>query len=270
MIKKIHFITDMHGHYNETIQALKEVEYDENNKNHLLVCLGDVMDRGTQSKELLEWLYRLDKESKAIVLGGNHAKFLKDYLSGSSYSPFNYIHNGVDETFASLLGRTKPFESWCLVEKNINKPTNGDFVNWLDIVVKEINEEYPWLLPWLKSLPKYFESKNYIGVHGAIDVNVEDWHYPKKELYNLKGWNALDFDDGSFICSQNPTNKTIVVGHYYTGTLREKWQIDSKDENDSSILSTKDNKIFLDTCTIRTKKVNVLVVEDELLEKDGK
>lgn len=269
MKKKLYFFSDAHGHYDETIQALKESGYDENNEKHLLVCLGDFTDRGTKSKELIEWLYGLDKKGKAIVLAGNHTKFLKDYLSGGSINPFNYMYNGVDETFASLLERTKPFESWCLIDKNMKESTITitDFVEWLEIATKEINENYPWLLEWLKSLPRYFESKNYIGVHGAIDVQVEDWHFPEKELYNLKGWDALDFDDGSFICCKNPTDKIIVVGHFDTGMLREKWQIDSKDKNDHSILKTSDNTIFLDACTIMTKKINVYVVEDELLEE---
>lgn len=276
MKKKLFFISDMHGDYDNTIRCLYNSGYDEKNENHLLVCLGDFTDRGTQSKELIEWLYKLDKEGKAVVLAGNHTKFLIDYLNGSSISPFNYYHNGVDETFASLLERTRPFESWAFIDMRLDVLNDSAFIHWLKVTKKEINDVYPWLLDWLKSLPRYFESKNYIGVHGAIDTSVEDWRKPKKELYQLKGWNALDFDDGNFIHEniENAKGKTVVAGHFHTYRLRDDYydkEVNIDDMRNHAILDINDkngHKIFIDGCTNYTLNVNVLVVEDELLEVD--
>mgnify|MGYP002621574662 CR=1 FL=1 len=196
MKKTIFFISDMHGFYDETIKALNEAKYDENNTNHLLVCLGDFTDRGSQSVALYEYLYRLTKENKAVILLGNHGLFFIDFLEGS-YNPFNYLHNGLRETIADFWHRTAPFESWCMLEGNCEM-NQENYVKWMNICRKDIMEEYPDLLPWLKSLPRYFESKHYIGVHGAIDTKVDDWHYPHCYRYNLRDWDALDFDDGSF------------------------------------------------------------------------
>lgn len=39
------------------------------------------------------------------------------------------------------------------------QPTNADFAMWLNIVTKDINEEYPELLNWLENQPYYFETK---------------------------------------------------------------------------------------------------------------
>ncbi len=262
MKKKLFFISDLHGHYQATINSLKEVGYDENNPSHLLVVLGDCMDRGKENIEVFEWLKRLTDEGKAVVTYGNHQSMLIDFLEWNN-NPFNYLYNGMNETLADFLHQTMPFETWCLFNKKEFNYSN--FAEWAVIARKEINEEYPDLLPWLKSLPRYFESKNCIGTHGAIDMQAKDWHYPEISRNGLRGWDALDWDNGEFIMHKNTTGKTVVVGHFDSGHLRDMWQIDTKDRNDHSILKTEDNTVFIDGCVVLTKKINVYVVEDELL-----
>lgn len=261
---KLFFISDIHNGYDYMVQALNKAGFNENKYNHKLIVLGDWNDRLGQAVKTYEYLYRLTQINKAIVTSGNHHKFLIDFLEGS-INPFNYIHNGLRETIADFWHRTSPFESWCLLDAKCDM-TNENYAKWAKICRDDINHEYPELLPWLKSMPRYFESKNHIGVHGALDLKVPDWHYPHCYRHNLVDWDALDFDDGSFIFQNNTTNKTIVVGHFDTGHLRKMWQIDSKNYNDHSILFTKDKKVFIDGCTALTKKVNVYVIEDELLE----
>ena len=142
-----------------------------------------------------------------------------------------------------------------------------NYARWVDICRKEIVDEYPELLPWLKSLPRYFESKNYIGVHGAIDTKVPDWHKPHCYRYNLIDWDALDFDDGSFFGSEiRNTDKTIIIGHFGTEHLRKMYDY-SPNRNmlgEYDILKRKDGKVIaIDGTVVLSKKINVLVVEDE-------
>ena len=146
--KKMFIISDVHGYYDEMIKALEEAGYDENNSEHKLICLGDLTDRGAQSLAVYEYLKRLSDEDKAIVLPGNHSLFLIQFLQGS-YSPFNYLHNGLNETIADFWHRTAPFESWCMLEGNCEM-NQINYAKWVDICRKDINEEYPELLPWLK------------------------------------------------------------------------------------------------------------------------
>ena len=259
---KYFVVSDIHGHFNELIDALNKAGYDEDNSNHKLISLGDMFDRGSESMEVYLYLKRLNDEGKAICLKGNHEPMLEGYLDSSIICPFNYFKNGLDETLADFLHRTSPFESWCLIEKDINNPSYSDFVTWLSEARKEINKEYPDLLEWIKKLPYYYETENYIFTHASIDTYAKDWHKPHCEKNGFIDWQALTWDDGSFITKKNPTNKTIVVGHFGTGHLRKMWQIDTKDFDDNSILKTDDNKVFIDGCTTLTKRVNVLVVED--------
>ena len=267
MNKKIFFISDIHGCYQEMIDALKKAQFDEDNKEHLLVVLGDMFDRKYASLAVYKYLKKLVDKGSAIVTMGNHEKFFIDFLEGS-YSPFNYLHNGLNETIADFWHRTAPFESWCMIEGQCEM-NQENYARWVDICRKEIMDEYPELLPWLKSLPRYFESKNYIGVHGAIDTKVPDWHKPHCYRYNLIDWDALDFDDGSFFGSGiRNTDKTIIIGHFGTEHLRKMYDY-SPNRNmlgEHDILKRKDGKVIaIDGTVVLSKKINVLVIENEEL-----
>lgn len=275
-MKKIFAISDIHGHYTETIKCLTESGWDETNSDHLLIVCGDIFDRGEENVAIFEWLYRLTKEGKAIVIRGNHDSMLIDFLEWSN-DPFNYCNNGTCTTIDDFLGRTRSFESYCLIDQHC-ETTIGAFANYAEDSRKEIKETYPDLLPWLQSLPWYYETKNYIFAHGAIDTQATDWKQPHCAIYNKSDWDALTWDDGSFLGKRmyNTDNKAVVVGHFHTYHLRHKYgysDISSPydDRADHSILDINNDilghKIFIDGCTPLTKKVNVLVIEDKLLEE---
>lgn len=265
--KTIFAISDIHGHYTETIKSLKEAGYNENNTQHFLVVCGDIFDRGRENIEIYQWLKKLTDESKAIVIKGNHDSMFIDFLT-SNNNPFNYCNNGMCETVDDFLGRTRSFESWCLIDKKC-EPTVGAFAEFAEESRKEINEEYPELLLWLNSMPWYYETQNYIFVHGAIDTQALDWRQPHCILYDKVDWDALSWDDGSFLGKRmyNTDGKIVVAGHFHTYHLRNKY--DLSEEENHSILDINDetlgHKIFIDGCTPHTKNVNVLVIENEEL-----
>lgn len=271
--KKLFFTSDIHGFYDEFIKCLNDAGFDEDNEEHLLVVLGDCFDRGSSSKELFLFLNDLEKKGKCIVTHGNHDLFLEGFLEGDYESGlFNYLHNGLNETIGSFVDRTAPFESWCLLDETCEM-NKENFYRWVDITRHEIMNEYPELLPWLKSRPRYFESEHYIGVHGGIDNFVEDWHYPNHHRYNLHGWDALEFDNGNFFGTKlnDGTDKTIVIGHFATRLLRRMHKSvcvndNPKDEND--VLIRDDGRVVaLDATTVLTHRVNFYVVEDNVYEE---
>lgn len=256
-MKEIYAVSDLHGHYDILKRNLKEAGYDENNENHLLVVCGDCFDRGFGNLEIYKYLKRLTDEGKAIVVKGNHDTMFQNYLDGTSISHFNWMYNGTDKTLDDFLGRTRAFESWCMLDKQCEM-TYGAFAEWIEEARKEINEEYPELLSWLKSLPYYYETSNYIFTHGMINGTCEDWRNPPD------GWERLTWaKPEDFFEPILNTEKKSCVGHINCGLLRS---IIGEEEDDNSIFTRPDGKVIgLDTCTVLTKKVNVLVLEDELI-----
>lgn len=266
MKKKLHICSDLHGNYRALLQALNEKGFDENNDNHLLIVLGDCFDRCWENIEIYEYVTRLQERNKCIVIKGNHDLTLDNYLSGKDTSAFNYLRNGTNETLGDFLHQTMPFETHCIL--NNKEQTVGEFQNWIDIARKEINKEYPKLLPWLQNLPYYYETKNYIFTHGAIDTKVKDWHNPTCHRYNYEGWEALTWDEGLFFGEEiKNTDKTVVIGHFGTDNLRKMYKL-PYGKQPYDILTREDGRVIaIDTCTVATRRVNVLVIEDELMEE---
>lgn len=263
MKKKLFIFSDVHGEYAALRETLVESGFDENNPNHLLISCGDIFDRGDESLSIYQYLKELYDKGKCICLTGNHEVMITDYLTLKDKSPWNYILNGVRNTFADFLHQTAPFEVWRLLDKHTEEPTQADFEEWVEkVAVKEINKEYPELLSWIQSMPYYFETKNYIFTHAAIDTTASDWHKP-----NIP-WSELVWDDCSFFGKDiKNTNKVVVIGHVGTNHLRKMHQIGLNDPK-WSILRREDGKVIaLDATSNYSHKVNVLVIEDELLEK---
>lgn len=260
--RSVYVVSDIHGHHEVLIDTILNSGFDPDDEGDLLVVCGDMFDRGGESLAVYEYLKGLWDNKRAVIIKGNHEQMFIDYLEGNNISPFNYIRNGLDETFADFLHCTKPFETWCILEDKKN-PTYGDFAEWVGHAREEINNEYPELLPWLKSLPYYFETEDYIFTHGAIDTEVEDWKKPMIERNGKIGWEALTWDDGSFFGKEiNNTDKTVVIGHFGTNHLRKMYNLYERyDENDYSPLIRDDGRVIaLDSTVVVSKKLNLRYV----------
>lgn len=252
MKKKIFAVSDLHGHYFETIAALASAGWSAEDSSHLLVVCGDLFDRGQNSLEVFRFLDEMVKNDKAIVLQGNHEEFFTQWLEGPT-SHFNYMFNGLRETVDSFLGEQKSFSKW--FQKN---PDSKDpWYEFSDDARKKINHKYPELLGWLKNLPHYFETEHYIFTHGSIQT-FGNWKEP------AGGWKHHHWDKGEFFSQDiSSTDKIVVVGHFGTASIREMYEMRSYE--DHSILVRDDGKvIMIDGCTALTKEVNVLSVSDEL------
>ena len=285
MIRTIKAVSDVHGYYDELKESLEKEGYDENDPNMLLIDCGDFFDRGRQAVEVYKYYKRLSDEGKAIILRGNHTTMLIEFLEGVD-SSFNFAHNGLDKTIDSFLGDTASWSTfWLYIHefKDVAPSIYGDrvlpileepeavpaeilFDVFQEYAREKINEEYPELLEWLKERPYYYETKNYIFTHASIQGDCEDWHKPDYSSYTFwTPWEYLTWDNGSFFTKEiKNTDKTIVVGHFYTDAIREKFGLNVSGTN--SILRTNDGKkIYIDTCTPITHRVNVLTIMDEEL-----
>ena len=267
-MKTLFVVSDIHGDYDALTNGLREAKYDENNESHLLIVIGDLFDRGTQSKEVYEYLRRLTDEGKAIVTRGNHDLMFQDYLEGGDCL-FNFSHNGFDKTLDSFLERTRAFESYMLIDLHMMDAGYEDiekcFSQFQNNSRKLILQEYKGIKEWLNDLPDYYETENYIFTHGCIDTKAKDWHFPEKMHYDYEGWNACHWTDSDFFGKKiKNTNKTVVVGHWHTDVIRERYGL--KYDGTNKILVRDDGQIIMiDTCTPITHKVNVLIINDEKL-----
>lgn len=89
-------IGDVHGYFKELMRALENASYEDGDR---IIALGDYIDRGPRSREVIEFLVKLRKDSRNIFLRGNHEEYLIRALTGDTHVYGILMDNG----FASTL-----------------------------------------------------------------------------------------------------------------------------------------------------------------------
>ena len=95
---KIFIVGDVHGCLEMLKRLIDKIEW--NQSNDRLIFIGDYIDRGQDSKGVVDFILKLKKNSPLIqCLIGNHEQMFLDYLSGVDSQSF--ILNGGLQTLRS-------------------------------------------------------------------------------------------------------------------------------------------------------------------------
>lgn len=71
-----YFVTsDVHGYYDVLMGSLKAAGFDAENEEHVLICCGDLFDRGLGAVELFNFVKGLG--DRFVYVRGNHEILLK-------------------------------------------------------------------------------------------------------------------------------------------------------------------------------------------------
>lgn len=251
---KLFVVSDIHGFYDELIDALNKAGFDKDNEEHWLISCGDHWDRGSQPVAVMRYLMELPRK---VLVKGNHEQLFIDCCRRGYYGNHD-ISNGTFETICNLGGATegRSFNACCVVAEQRAKPFFNSMVN-------------------------YFETENYVFCHGFIPVNCndgllmyykrhlkfskkEDWRYAHQREWDDAMWlNGMEMVMDGF-----GIEKCIVVGHYHTSwghAIQDKTFNEFGEGADFSPFYYEDKLIAIDGCTAHTGKVNVLVLEDEFI-----
>ena len=232
---KYFIVSDIHAHYNVLKKELDKNKFSPEDK---LIVVGDLFDRGKESKEVLIYLKDLWDQGKCEIIMGNHDVFLLDFLN-ENYErvQFNIERNGFAETLISLSG---------CHEINQNYPEIRD----------KIIVNFPYLKEWLESFPLFKETDSYIFVHGGIDGSDPDW---KKST-------VRDFVWGRQYDLPRHKDKTVIAGHHRVATIRKKDFIDYNklflDDKKQFDIMYCDGKILIDRFVEVSKELNILILDD--------
>ena len=87
--RNVFVIGDLHGCYDVLMKALKEEGFDRS--KDLVVCVGDLIDRGSKNLECLGLML----EDWFVTVRGNHEQLALDAITRPSYSTLNaWAYNG--------------------------------------------------------------------------------------------------------------------------------------------------------------------------------
>lgn len=252
------FVTsDLHSFLGPFIEALSVSGFDSSNPDHYLVICGDVFDRGDDSLELLKFLMSLERK---ILIKGNHDSLLEECCMRE----FPYSHdrsNGTVKTICTI-GKVcdgYSFDECCRRTLNITAEYRASLVNYLE------TESYIFVHSWLP-----LRCLDNLPNHYIRDRQFEydpDWRNASQVAWERAMWgNPFDLAAQGF----NKTGKTIVFGHFHTSWPRAV--LEGKPEfGEFADFSPYygDGYIALDACTAASGKTNVIVLEDNFLNKEG-
>ena len=242
---RLFVVSDIHGHYTQLIKALEEAGFDKRDPRHLFVCCGDLFDRGRENRKVYDFVRTLERK---VLVRGNHDERLADILEHRCVR-LNDLYNGIESTLVEFFGDDVigPYGE-------LKLPKHGKMAGKLRGLVG--------------GMVDYFETEYYVFVHGWVPIRraengapslTPDWRNA-----NANAWRHARFEEWQALF-RNPacrTDKVLVCGHRPT---RFASRVDmSRAESDSSIWFG-DGVIAIDAGTVRSGRVNVLVLDERLL-----
>lgn len=172
-------VGDLHGRYDLLEQVLDRLA--PRHAGSRLVFLGDYIDRGPDSRQVVERLIALGRERPdTVFLKGNHEELLLDALEGRRLEL--WLLNGGLETLASygLAGLEPPGPE----------------------TLSRLPADH---LEFFRGLRLYFESQSYLLVHAGVD--------PELGLEKQDARDLLWIRDRFFQAPGHRLGKTVVFGH---------------------------------------------------------
>ena len=193
----IYAIGDIHGCLNELTSLHKKILTNDKFKvkEDLLIYLGDYIDRGLKSKQVIDQIIKIKNEKiKTIHLMGNHEEFMVNFLFNKSNNIKNWLKFGVDQTFKSYGIEIVEFI------KNGFEDTIIDKLR--DILLEKMGSEH---IDFFMSLKTSYSTEKYLFVHAGIDPRKKLTEQTKEDYL----WSRSDiFFDKNF-----KAEKIIVHGH---------------------------------------------------------
>lgn len=162
MRDNVFIIGDIHGEYELLNTLLKHY----NSKTDQLVFIGDLIDRGPQSVDVLHDAMQLVESTDAISLLGNHEEMFLQFLNAPSTMTYSaYVNNGGIETLISMFSET-------VIQQYKNKPVE---------LAKLIESDYMEEVEFLRNLPVYYQHNNLVCAHAGIENVEEDFRSTSDE-----------------------------------------------------------------------------------------
>jgi serine/threonine protein phosphatase 1 len=180
--RRLFAIGDIHGHADEIGLLLDYlVEKKDCNAEDLVVFIGDYIDRGNGSKQVIERMLAVQKEwPKTVFLKGNHEEMLLSFLGFGGPNGEFYLRNGGHAFFQSY---------------------GIEGLGSLTSVKEHIPEAH---LAFLRSLELGVSVGEFIFVHAGVS--------PTRSLDRQREEDLLWIRE-EFLHHPHPFEKTVVFGH---------------------------------------------------------
>lgn len=217
-------IGDVHGRRDLLAALLAAIGKDAAGRDARIVFLGDIVDRGPESRQSLELVIRtLETWPGSRLIQGNHEEFLLTFLDAASpedrqAAARRWLPNGGTETLHSYgLSASQAF----------------------DDIAERLATEYPTHIAALRHAEWMVETDRYVLVHGGIDPLLPLGGQDPKTTRWIRD---------RFLRFQGPLPKIVVHGHTMT---------------ESFLPELHANRIALDTAAVHSGHLTCAVFDGD-------
>lgn len=218
-------IGDVHGCFEMLVRLIT----DWNPDNEQLIFLGDLIDRGDRSREVVQLAMKLNRDYGAMIIGGNHESMFLEWLDAPSAHTNFYYTAGGEQTLASFYDQQT--------------------VDMLlpEMLAEQLKQDYSEEIDFLRTLPDYMDEENYLFVHAGVNLDLKDWKNSGSQMFRTI---REPFHHGV-----NKTGKTIIFGHTPTRRIHP-------DKRDDIWVSPCKTKIGIDGAAVYGGKLHGLHLKE--------
>lgn len=188
---RLYAIGDIHGRADLLADMRRQIRLDiaqAGKMRTIAVFLGDYIDRGPQSRDVVEILAHWDASDAAVFLRGNHEQMLLDFLDNPQIFD-GWRHFGGLETL----------QSYSLSATDMRR--DDMFPELRDALVANMPQKH---LAFLRDLPLRYQAGDYFFCHAGVDPR-----FPVGQ----QGAEALLWIREPFLESRKDFGKFVVHGH---------------------------------------------------------
>ena len=257
-------LADVHSFFDEMQKALTESGYYEDAEEKKIILCGDIFDRGPKSGTLKmqEWVVERLKKNEIILVRGNHEDLIVELAENL-------------EKYAGMLGATHHYRNG--TAHTLYYLTDYDFDCFLVGPDRVRTKFYntPFYKKILPAMVDYFETKNYIFVHGWLPCvtggstyrptfyqYMTNWRNASKERWEMARWyNGME----AFREGVKEPGKTIVCGHWHCSWGHSYIEGKGNEYGNNADFEPfyADGIIAIDAATAHSGKVNCIVIKNE-------
>ncbi|XWX29860.1 NinI-like serine-threonine phosphatase [Staphylococcus phage PG-2021_40] len=204
----IYVVPDIHGEYNKLLNVIRRINK-VREPNETIVFLGDYIDRGDNSKDVVNYIFALmSNDDNIVALLGNHDyEFynIMERVERLNIYDIEWLSRYCIETLSSYGVSTLPLK-YNSVEDNMRD--NFDFIKEELIKLKK-SDNYRKFKILMANCRKYYKEGKYIFSHsGGVSYKPIE-----EQTINELIW-TRDFkprnDDYTYVCGHTPTSSREV------------------------------------------------------------
>ncbi len=206
MKKRILVLGDIHGNLTHLIKALDLAGFEPGDT---LIFLGDYINRGNESREVLNWLLEIKKTGEHVFLRGNHEDMILKLLAGEAQHWYNWLEYGQGrncmKSYGYDPGRIFYREEGYYLKKNEEDiALNG---RETQIFIRQLFPEDH--LAFFQETMITYETDDYFFCHAGLESGL---NLSEQGVYSDA---LILWGDEDFLRDRNDYGKTIVYGHYH-------------------------------------------------------